>query len=364
MLRHQFSISEPSKTVSIYGNLCVGACEMSTDKRHYCAVYGGATEQCGPLPSTTSMGDPCSDECRKRNDDYFWCQRSDAPWDYCSPPLVFQQHLTCPPDSERMTVADPSSCARFLSCEAGNVKLEECPDGLHYIHKNRTCEWPINDGQCGDVFSRSGASSPSTSSPPPSSTSTTARDQSVLTLARTDPIFRIPDEYFDDDYNDYSGGSNNKRIRFPSNIEPRVNPKNDITSNVNPTNIPPSLTSLFTSTLKTETNPRSLFQDGSFGNSIDNGRNTPREYGKISNFESHWIITLGLSPPSTPLITTPSTTVSPQTDEMDLAELIERSKDFKCKLHCKKQFKKFNRIYYKLPANSKSSTSPLPGKNC
>ena len=35
----------------------------------------------------------------------------------------------------RVTVPDPSSCARFLSCEAGSVKLEECPDGLHYMHR-------------------------------------------------------------------------------------------------------------------------------------------------------------------------------------------------------------------------------------
>ena len=51
-------------------------------------------------------------ECRKRNDEYFWCQRAGAPWDYCSPRLVFQQHLTCPGDSERLTVPDPASCAR------------------------------------------------------------------------------------------------------------------------------------------------------------------------------------------------------------------------------------------------------------
>merc|ERR1719474_27466 len=71
---------------------------------------------------------------------------------------LFQQHLRCPPDATRMTVADPSSCARFLSCEAGSVKLEECPDGLHYIQRNRTCEWPMEGGSCADVFGRSYAS--------------------------------------------------------------------------------------------------------------------------------------------------------------------------------------------------------------
>ena len=121
--------------VSVYGELCLDTCQPSTDNRHYCPVYGGGRQQCGPAPGHTPQGDPCEDECRKRNDEYFWCQRAGAPWDYCSPRLVFQQHLNCPGDSERLTVPDPASCARFLSCEAGSVKLEECPDGLHYIHR-------------------------------------------------------------------------------------------------------------------------------------------------------------------------------------------------------------------------------------
>ena len=49
---------------------------------------------------------------RKRDDDYFWCQRDNKPWDYCSPPLIFQQKLRCPDDAERMMTADPTDCAR------------------------------------------------------------------------------------------------------------------------------------------------------------------------------------------------------------------------------------------------------------
>ena len=50
---------------------------------------------------------------RKRDDDYFWCQRDNKPWDYCSPPLIFQQKLKCPDDAERMMTADPTDCARY-----------------------------------------------------------------------------------------------------------------------------------------------------------------------------------------------------------------------------------------------------------
>ena len=121
--------------MSVYGELCLDPCVPSTDRRHYCSVYGGGRQECSPAPGHTPQGDPCVDECRRRNDEYYWCQRAGAPWDYCSPRLVLSQHLGCPQDSERLTVPDPASCARFLSCEAGSVKLEECPDGLHYIHR-------------------------------------------------------------------------------------------------------------------------------------------------------------------------------------------------------------------------------------
>ena len=140
--------------MSVFGSLCVETCSRATDCRHYCQVGGGGSEECGPGPGTTPQGEQCADQCSKRGDQYYWCQRQDKPWDYCSPPLVFQQDLRCPEDAERSTVPDPSECARYLSCEAGLVKLEECPEGLHYIHRNRSCEWPTG-GPCGDVFARS-----------------------------------------------------------------------------------------------------------------------------------------------------------------------------------------------------------------
>ena len=92
-------------------------------------MKGGTSEQCGPDPNLTPMGEQCANECRfgqrtkkgkiyndttfrKRDDDYFWCQRDNKPWDYCSPPLIFQQKLKCPDDAERMMTADPTDCAR------------------------------------------------------------------------------------------------------------------------------------------------------------------------------------------------------------------------------------------------------------
>jgi len=288
------SPTKPGKTVSVYGELCLNTCELNTDKRHYCTVYGGDIQQCGPQPNTTPQGDTCSSDCRKRDDGYFWCLRDDAPWDYCSPPLVFQQHLNCPPDATRTTVADPSSCARFLSCEAGRVKLEECPDGLHYIQKNRTCEWPMEGGSCADVFGRSYASTPSTTSTEslPSHTSPSPPDRSpILTLARTDPISRVPDDYLYEDAD--TDTSTSRRIVFP-------------TENINiiKTTITPLLTT--TSNKESITNltlSRSLFTDDGSINSIDTFQGTR---------------------PTTS--TTTTTTVSP---EMNIAEIIERSKDFK-----------------------------------
>ena len=58
--------------VSIFGNLCRGDCNAARDGRHYCAVQGGASEECGPRPGTTPRGQHCADQCRKRGDSYFW----------------------------------------------------------------------------------------------------------------------------------------------------------------------------------------------------------------------------------------------------------------------------------------------------
>jgi len=161
--------------VSIFGNLCLSQCLVTSDNRYYCEVHGGKSEQCGPEPNLTPLGEPCADECRKRDDDYFWCQRDKKPWDYCSPPLIFQQKLDCPEGADKMMTPDPTDCARYLSCESGSIKLEECPEGLHYIHKNKTCEWPTG-GQCSDPFGRSNFERN-----PPSTTSFKPKPQPILT---------------------------------------------------------------------------------------------------------------------------------------------------------------------------------------
>jgi len=178
--------------VSIFGNLCLSQCLVTSDNSYYCQVHGGTSEQCGPDPNLTPMGEQCANECRKRDDDYFWCQRDNKPWDYCSPPLIFQQKLRCPDDAERMMTSDPTDCARYLTCERGNVKLEECPEGLHYIHRNRTCEWPTG-GQCSDPFGRSSFESDPPSSlndkPNPLPVLTSTRSESDNFPARTTPLY-------------------------------------------------------------------------------------------------------------------------------------------------------------------------------
>ena len=62
----------PEAQVSIFGNLCRGDCNAARDGRHYCAVQGGASEECGPRPGTTPRGQHCADQCRKRGDSYYW----------------------------------------------------------------------------------------------------------------------------------------------------------------------------------------------------------------------------------------------------------------------------------------------------
>ena len=276
MLRYS---AGPRKVVSVFGNLCVAQCSPATDGRHYCEVGGGGSEECGPGPATTPGAEECADQCSKRGDEYFWCQRHQAPWDYCSPPLVFQQETRCPEDSERATVPDPSDCARYLSCEAGLVRLEECPEGLHYTQRTRTCQWP-SGGDCGEVFARSDTARPV---PVPASTST-------LTTVST-----------------------NKRVRFPTppparynDIQPRAK-TGEGRSRLTP-GLTPGLTLLSHPANTDSSFPRSLAPAQSDTNSID------QTHGQIT----------------TPLTTSTTTTTTEQ-PEVDIDEIIERSRDFKCK---------------------------------
>ena len=261
-------LSGPRKIVSVFGNLCLAQCSPASDGRHYCEVGGGGSEECGPgsaVTGTTPGGEECAEHCSKRGDEYFWCQRQQAPWDYCSPALVFQQELRCPEDSERATVPDPSECARYLSCEAGRVRLEECAEGLHYIHRNRTCEFPTGGG-CGEVFGRSDSGSRST----------------------------------------------NKRLRFPTeypDIQPRV--KTGGRSRLTPSltlNSPNSLNS------PAET-------DHSFPRSLSSPGQADPNYFAVAQVQV-----------TTPLTTsTTTTTTTTEQPEVDIEEIIERSRDFKCK---------------------------------
>ena len=306
----------------MFGNLCLGGCDLrQDDKRHYCTVAGGESEQCGPGDDTTPLGDQCRDLCSKRNDDYYWCQRHAAPWDYCSPQLVFQQHLTCPQDSPRMTTPDPSSCPRYLSCEAGHIRLEECPQGLHYIHKNRTCEWPVEDRQCSQVFTTTRSDTTTTTT----STTTTT----TLTFSPTDPVFRVPQDYLDEDedvdYDDYF-----KPVRFPDssdnnqpNIEPRVNPnKYDSLTSTTTTTTSPQLSTSTQVKEKNSSITRNPFGDGPTEDSLRSGI-TSSEYQDSSLHLHELFMFLATEKPVS--------SAEDQVEEMDIEEVIEQSKDFKCK---------------------------------
>ena len=153
----------------------------------------------------------------------------------------------------------------------------------------------MDGGQCG-VFSRSDTTTPTTTTTTLTSPSTSApKDrQPPLSLARTDPVFRIPDDYiyFDEDdilpVPDLNQPQPSKRVRFPTNkdttpqpstfanIQPRVNQR---PSSLPSTKIPPITTTPIL--LETETNrsfPRSLFQEeGNSDNSIDFGQTITSE---------------------------------------------------------------------------------------
>ena len=266
----------PRKVVSVFGNLCLEQCSPARDGRHYCEVAGGGSEECGPGPATTPGGEECAEEGSKRGDEHYWCQRHQAPWDYCSPPLVFQQELRCPEDSERATVPDPSECARYLSCEAGRVRLEECAEGLHYIPRTKACQWP-SGGDCGEVFGRS-----DTARPVPASSSTS----SPLTLSV----------------------STNKRVRFPT--EPSVR-YNDIQPRARPGGRSRLTPELLTLRLNTPADPDTSFP-----------RSLPAQSHQAGG---------QLTTPLTTSTSTTTTTTTTEQPEENIDEIIERSRDFKCK---------------------------------
>ena len=160
----------------------------------------------------------------------------------------------------------------------------------------------MDSGQCGDVFSRSDPTTASISPALVSSTTlttpstTTPEDrQPPLTLARTDPVFRIPDDYIYFDGDDIVPVPDprpqpSKRVRFPTNKATTARPSPSTFSNIQaradirpssfqPTKVPSIITSTIPLILETETNrtfPRSLFkEEGNSGNSIDFGQTFP-----------------------------------------------------------------------------------------
>ena len=161
--------------------------------------------------------------------------------------------------------------------------------------RNKTCEWPVDGGQCG-VFSRSDTTTTATTTTTTKLTSplTSAPEdrQPPLSLARTDPVFRIPDDYIyfdEDDIRPVPDPDLTKPlpVRFPTNKDTSASSTSTI-ANIQPrtkqtsstslrSTKPPSITTTTTPIfVETETNrsfPRSLFQEeGNSDNSIDFGQ--------------------------------------------------------------------------------------------
>ena len=158
--------------------------------------------------------------------------------------------------------------------------------------RNKTCEWPMDGGQCG-VFSRSDTTTATTTTTRLTSPRTSAPEdrQPPLSLARTDPVFRIPDDYIyfdEDDIRPVPDPDLTKPlpVRFPTNTD-TSSPPSSTFANIQPrtkqtpsTSLRPTKPSITTTTtpifVETETNrsfPRSLFQEeGNSDNSIDFGQ--------------------------------------------------------------------------------------------
>ena len=174
------------------------------------------------------------------------------------------------------------------------------------ICRNKTCEWPVDGGQCG-VFSRSDTTTTTTTTTLTSPSTSAPEDrQPALSLARTDPVFRIPDDYiyFDEDdilsVPDIPQPRPPGRVRFPTNKDTSSSPQPSTFANIQPrvkqtpTSLRPTKSPSITSTtpifVETETNrsfPRSLFQeDGNSENSIDFGQTFSSKLQLFLNIEN------------------------------------------------------------------------------
>ena len=159
------------------------------------------------------------------------------------------------------------------------------------------------------MFSRSDTTTTTSTTTTTTTTLTSPRTsapedrQPPLSLARTDPVFRIPDDYiyFDEDDirpvpdPDLAKPQPSGRVRFPTNtdtsasspppstfanIQPRV--KQTPSTSLRPTKPTPITTTTTPIFVETETNrsfPRSLFQEeGNSDNSIDFGQTFPSKF--------------------------------------------------------------------------------------
>ena len=152
----------------------------------------------------------------------------------------------------------------------------------------------MDTDQCGDVFGRLDTSTTTPTTPTTTTTPAPApaphqdRRQPPLTLARTEPVFRLSNSDNSNnnsnsssgehgtDYVHYDqGDATNKRVRFPANPQPR-------TANLAPAPAPANPAPLVSSDTETQTNrsfPRSLFQqEASPGSSLNTFPSTRGEW--------------------------------------------------------------------------------------
>ena len=79
----------PSKVVTytMHGEKCAGPCQLYSASAAIATYYWCDTmsgwDYCSPRSLVDIHGQYCSDECAKRGQDYFWCNRKIGSWDYC-----------------------------------------------------------------------------------------------------------------------------------------------------------------------------------------------------------------------------------------------------------------------------------------
>ena len=54
--------------------------------------------------------------------------------------------VNCPPEGHDTYLPHPTDCTKFYQCVFGDAVELECPPGMHFSVKVKTCDWPVNAG--------------------------------------------------------------------------------------------------------------------------------------------------------------------------------------------------------------------------